>query len=542
MPGEEIHLVTFPWANPESMGDSWWDDMSLQITGSVSVNNTCDFENANEFSQFTDPPGYVQQLLDVSNHVLGLYKPNNTYGATADIPVKPGDVINASIMARCSKFPDANYNTHPFFCINLQDKNGNSLKFTNNTDAWMPMYLTTEGTTYTQLAFNGFVVPTGLKFNGVPVDAGNIRATIYPAVAGGDITNIAYFDNEQITVTHNTPETHFEAITTSAQDFFPFGWGMLGRSYKPTDMTFGFNGKENDNEISGTGNSQDYGNRIYDPRICRFPSVDPITNKYPELTPYQFASNSPIYGIDLDGLEIFCIHGTWSNPKTFSVLQNENYKTIMNITHNNVAMTFKWSGYNTDKARRRAAKDLANFVIEQHKKTPDEPITLLGHSHGGNVAIMAANILKKKGYKVDYLITINTPVREYQVDEGAVGTHVNIYQHYDPIQANGGNTVNIPDQTKVILTPFGLPIVIPTSYEGSVKGTGEMGPADRTFKDAINIDVPFDRNNIHNTHNTPNLWKERLNDAINPPEIDFKDTKMPSIEPDKPDKTYVAPR
>ncbi|MCC6691589.1 MAG: hypothetical protein IT235_08665 [Bacteroidia bacterium] len=28
-----------------------------------------------------------------------------------------------------------------------------------------------------------------------------------------------------------------------------------------------------------------------------------MTKKYPELTPYQFASNSPIEGIDLDGLE-----------------------------------------------------------------------------------------------------------------------------------------------------------------------------------------------------------------------------------------------
>jgi hypothetical protein len=43
--------------------------------------------------------------------------------------------------------------------------------------------------------------------------------------------------------------------------------------------------------------------RIYNPRLGRFLSVDPIFKKYPELTPYQFASNSPILFIDLDGLE-----------------------------------------------------------------------------------------------------------------------------------------------------------------------------------------------------------------------------------------------
>lgn len=66
---------------------------------------------------------------------------------------------------------------------------------------------------------------------------------------------------------------------------------------------YGFNGKENDNEVKGEGNQQDYGMRIYDPRLGRFLSEDPITKQYPELTPYQFASNRPIDGIDRDGLE-----------------------------------------------------------------------------------------------------------------------------------------------------------------------------------------------------------------------------------------------
>ena len=48
---------------------------------------------------------------------------------------------------------------------------------------------------------------------------------------------------------------------------------------------------------------QDYGARLYNPAIGKFLSIDPISKKYPELTPYQFASNTPIQAIDLDGLE-----------------------------------------------------------------------------------------------------------------------------------------------------------------------------------------------------------------------------------------------
>jgi RHS repeat-associated protein len=65
----------------------------------------------------------------------------------------------------------------------------------------------------------------------------------------------------------------------------------------------GFNGKENDNDISGIGNFQDYGLRMYDTRLGRFISEDPLTSDYPYYTPYQFAGNTPTKFIDLDGGE-----------------------------------------------------------------------------------------------------------------------------------------------------------------------------------------------------------------------------------------------
>ncbi|MEO5889697.1 MAG: RHS repeat-associated core domain-containing protein [Ferruginibacter sp.] len=96
----------------------------------------------------------------------------------------------------------------------------------------------------------------------------------------------------------------FISDITSATDYHPFGMAMSGRHFNSVgNYRYGFNGKENDNEVKGEGNQQDYGMRIYDPRLGRFLSVDPITKKYPELTPYQFASNRPIDGIDRDGLE-----------------------------------------------------------------------------------------------------------------------------------------------------------------------------------------------------------------------------------------------
>ncbi|NML38405.1 RHS repeat-associated core domain-containing protein [Chitinophaga sp. G-6-1-13] len=97
---------------------------------------------------------------------------------------------------------------------------------------------------------------------------------------------------------------HYEANLVSAQDYYPFGMMMSGRKWSAGGgYRYGFNGKENDNEIKGEGNELDFGARIYDPRIGRFLSLDPLSRKYPGINNYSYALNSPIRLIDVDGEE-----------------------------------------------------------------------------------------------------------------------------------------------------------------------------------------------------------------------------------------------
>jgi len=109
---------------------------------------------------------------------------------------------------------------------------------------------------------------------------------------------------------------YYDADVQTAQEYYSFGSVIPGRTYlSPVGgvgggYRYGFNGKENDNEVKkdGYGNpnigtQQDYGMRIYDGRLGRFLSVDPLTAKYPWYTPYSFAGNMPIRFIDMDGLE-----------------------------------------------------------------------------------------------------------------------------------------------------------------------------------------------------------------------------------------------
>src|SRR3569623_2909295 len=89
----------------------------------------------------------------------------------------------------------------------------------------------------------------------------------------------------------------------SEYDYYPFGMLMPARKYSNanTNYRYGFNGKEYDNDIENS--DQDYGMRIYDGRLGRFLSVDPITKKFPSLSSYHFSGDNPISTIDLDGLE-----------------------------------------------------------------------------------------------------------------------------------------------------------------------------------------------------------------------------------------------
>jgi RHS repeat-associated protein len=78
---------------------------------------------------------------------------------------------------------------------------------------------------------------------------------------------------------------------------------MPGRNYSSSSYRYGFNGQESDPELFGSGNSASYEYRIEDTRLGRFLSIDPLSDKFPFYSPYQFCSNSPIMAVELEGLE-----------------------------------------------------------------------------------------------------------------------------------------------------------------------------------------------------------------------------------------------
>jgi RHS repeat-associated protein len=120
---------------------------------------------------------------------------------------------------------------------------------------------------------------------------------------------------------------------------------------------------ENDKETQ----TQDYGMRIYDFRLGRFLSVDPISDDFPELTPFQFASNTPIQAIDLDGLEKYYTADGKLIGKigTSTQIRNVNKKDVKAITS-----YIKWNNFSKSEKYAKFAKSKADNLSHEVKTSP----------------------------------------------------------------------------------------------------------------------------------------------------------------------------
>ena len=92
-----------------------------------------------------------------------------------------------------------------------------------------------------------------------------------------------------------------EGKVVQLNDYYPFGlpYSDTG-SMKGTDIQpYKYNGKEFQT-MHGL-HWYDYGARMYDPIICRWNAVDPLAEKFYNVTPYSYCLNNSVNAIDPDG-------------------------------------------------------------------------------------------------------------------------------------------------------------------------------------------------------------------------------------------------
>lgn len=131
---------------------------------------------------------------------------------------------------------------------------------------------------------------------------------------------------------------------------------------------------------------------------------------------------------------LYFIHGTWGTSKTWYDNKSliPKIKEIFNYNKATKETLFDWNGGNMPKYRISETKRFIETVINDFPLFFNKQITIVGHSHGGSVAIIALNnglasFAKKNGLKIN-LVTLNTPViKDDNVDiTNTYGSSINL--------------------------------------------------------------------------------------------------------------------
>jgi RHS repeat-associated protein len=117
-----------------------------------------------------------------------------------------------------------------------------------------------------------------------------------------------HLGNVRVTLSDYESPISPTSIVNSAVDYYPFGMVAIGRTYSnpiTSSYRYGFSGKEINQELNG---DYDFGARIYDPRLGRWLSLDPMFRSFPIFSPYTFVNNNPLRFIDPSGGFLLDVH------------------------------------------------------------------------------------------------------------------------------------------------------------------------------------------------------------------------------------------
>ncbi len=94
-------------------------------------------------------------------------------------------------------------------------------------------------------------------------------------------------------------------------EYFPFGETFIEERNGTECTTYLYNGKEFDEEVG----LYYYGARYYDPYISIFYGVDPLAEKYPNISGYMYGHNNPLKFIDPDGKDPIYAKNFWGRVR-----------------------------------------------------------------------------------------------------------------------------------------------------------------------------------------------------------------------------------
>lgn len=105
------------------------------------------------------------------------------------------------------------------------------------------------------------------------------------------------------------------------------------------------------------------------------------------------------------------LHGTWGAETSWYIPNGDFFDALEETAkkQNGSVVSLRWSGANSIQERNKAAQSLAK-LIETYNNNDNTKIIVVGHSHGGTVALLASHLLNKNTIAILY--TLGTPINK----------------------------------------------------------------------------------------------------------------------------------
>ena len=176
--------------------------------------------------------------------------------------------------------------------------------------------------------------------------------------------------------------------------------------------------------------------RAYDPDLGRWLNRDPI-GEAGGLNLYGYADNDSVNRSDQEGLLTVLVHGTKLVPSSEPYF-NSKFIRAVGKTFGENPVLWEWSGGDDNLSRQMAGLGLAVYLMNYKRDHPCERVNVIAHSHGGNVAFIASEMVG-----IDTLVTLGTPIREYSPNLNNVNELINVFSVRDGVQPAGGGSYAI---------------------------------------------------------------------------------------------------
>ena len=152
--------------------------------------------------------------------------------------------------------------------------------------------------------------------------------------------------------------------------YYPFGMVQPGRSYSQNSIgyRYGFNGKEKDDEVKGPGDQYDFGSRIYDPRVGRWWSLDPLRQVYTSISAYAFAANNVLNITDIKGQILRDKEGNIIATANATVDKQNNQRVIDYKSGAQLKIEYKYVTIYTDEGNPVTAQIVTKAVLTTKNK------------------------------------------------------------------------------------------------------------------------------------------------------------------------------